>query len=98
DELDAVGALLLGEALYELGDFGGAERVLAAGQELPGTEDIALRLAVTRSKNAHWGLCDPGKALDINEAAAAVVTSAPLAEELVANEAAVLTFSGYPDR
>jgi DNA-binding CsgD family transcriptional regulator len=97
-QLDSGGALLLGEALYELGDFDASERVLAAGQQLPCSEDVALRLAVIRAKNAHWGLCDPGKALDINEAAAAVVTSAPLAEELVANEAAILTFSGHPDR
>ena len=66
--LDAVGALLLGEALYELGDFDAAERVLAAGQELPGGENVAMRLAVTRAKNAHWGLCQPEKALAINGA------------------------------
>jgi hypothetical protein len=98
ERLDAVGALLLGEALYELGAFAESERVLALGQGLTSTEHVALRLAVARTKNAHWGLCQPGKALAINTAAEAVVTSAPLAEELVANEAAVLTFSGRPDR
>jgi DNA-binding CsgD family transcriptional regulator len=97
EDLDAVGALLLGEALYELGDFGAAERVLAAGQELPSGENVAMRLAVTRAKNAHWGLCQPEEALAINGAAKAVVSSAPLVEELVAHEAAVLTFSGRPD-
>jgi len=97
-DLDAVGALLLGEALYELGAFDAAERVLAQGQELPGSEHTALRLAVTRAKNAQWGLCQPDKALAINAAARAVVTSAPLVEELVADEASVLTFSGHPDR
>jgi DNA-binding CsgD family transcriptional regulator len=96
DHLDAVSALLLGEALYELGAFDDAERVLAHGQELPSSEHIALRLAVTRAKNAQWGLCQPGKALAINAAARAVVTSGPLAEELAADEAAVLTFSGRP--
>ena len=96
-ELDAVGALLLGEALYELGEFAKAERVLAAGQELPSGENVAMRLAVTRAKNAHWGLCQPEEALAINGAAKAVVSSAPLVEELVAHEAAVLTFSGRPD-
>ena len=35
DQLDALGALLLGEALYELGMFDAAETVLAAGQRLP---------------------------------------------------------------
>ena len=98
EQLDAVGALLLGEALYELGAFDESERVLALGQELPSSENIALRLAVTRAKNAQWGLCDPEKALAINAAARAVVTTAPLVEELVADEASVLTFCGEPDR
>src|SRR6266516_282337 len=96
DQLDSVGALLLGGALYELGDFDAAERVLALGQRLPSSEQVALRLAVTRAKNAQWGLCQPEAALAINAAARAVITSSPLADELVADEASVLTFSGYP--
>jgi DNA-binding CsgD family transcriptional regulator len=98
EQLDSAGTLLLGEALYELGAFDAAERVLAHGQQLPGSEHCALRLAVTRAKNAQWGLCQPETALAINAAARAVVTSCPLAEELVADEASVLTFSGHPDR
>src|SRR5215468_8090713 len=98
ERLDAVGALLLGEALYELGDFDAAERVLRSGQQLPSSEHVALRLAVTRAKNAQWGRCEPEAALAINAAARAVITSAPLAEELVADEASVFTFSGHPDR
>jgi DNA-binding CsgD family transcriptional regulator len=98
EQLDAVGALLLGEALYELGDFDGSERVLALGQGLPSSEQTALRLAVTRAKNAQWGLCRPEAALAINAAARAVITSGPQVEELVADEASVLTFSGRPDR
>jgi DNA-binding CsgD family transcriptional regulator len=97
-QLDAVGALLLGEALYELGEFDAADQALALGQSLPGSEQTALRLAAIRGKNAHWGLCQPEAALAINAAARAVVTSAPLAKELVADEAAVLMFSGRPDR
>jgi len=98
EHLDAAGALLLGEALYELGAFDAAERVLARGQQLPGSQHVALRLAVIRAKNAQWGLCQPDAALAINAAARAVVTSQPLAEQLVAGEAEVLTFSGHPDR
>src|SRR5215470_16212573 len=98
DQLDAAGALLLGEALYELGAFDAAERVLADGQQLPASEHVALRLAVTRATNAQWGLCQPEAALAINAAARAVVTSQPLAEQLVADEASVLTFSGHPGR
>jgi len=98
DQLDAAGALLLGEALYELGVFDAADRILARGQQLPGSEHVALRLAVTRAKNAQWGLCQPDVALAINAAALAVITSSPLVEELVADEASVLTFSGHPGR
>src|SRR5215470_17518782 len=87
EQLDAIGALLLGEALYELGAFDAAERVLALGQGLPSSEHVAVRLAVTRAKNAQWGLCQPEAALAINAAARAVVTFAPLAEELGADEA-----------
>ena len=97
-DLDAARALLLGEALYELGDFAAAEQVLARGQQLPGSEHVALRLAVTRAKNAQWGQCQPQTALSINAAARAVVVSGSLREELVADEASVLAFSGQPDR
>jgi hypothetical protein len=98
EQLDAVAALLLGEALYELGAFDASERVLALGQGLPSSEQVALRLAVMRAKNAQWGLCQPEAALAINADARTVVTSPPLAEELVADEASILTFSGRPDR
>jgi DNA-binding CsgD family transcriptional regulator len=98
EQLDAVGALLLGEALYELGVFDASERILAHGQQLPASEPVALRLAVIRAKNAHWGLCQPDAALAINAAAGPVISSPPLAEELVADEAAILMFSGHPDR
>ena len=98
EQLDAVGALLLGEALYELGDFEAAERVLARGQRLVGNEHVALRLAVTRTKNAQWGLCQPEAAIAINVAARSVVTSPPLAEELVADEASILTFGRAGDQ
>jgi DNA-binding CsgD family transcriptional regulator len=98
EQLDAVGALLLGEALYELGAFAESEDVLARGQGLPGSEHVALRLAVMRAKNAQWGLCQPEAALAINAGAQAAVTSPPLAEELIADEACILTFSGRPDQ
>jgi DNA-binding CsgD family transcriptional regulator len=98
EQLDAAAALLLGEALYELGAFDVAERILALGQALPSSEQVAVRLAVTRAKNAQWGLCRPEAALGINAAARAVVTAGPLVDELVADEASVLTFSGWPER
>src|SRR5262249_57184926 len=60
------------------------------------SEQVALRLVVTRVKNAHWGLCQPETALAINSEGRAVVTSRPLVEELDADEASVLMFSGHP--
>jgi DNA-binding CsgD family transcriptional regulator/tetratricopeptide (TPR) repeat protein len=98
DRLDAAGAVLLGEALYELGAFTAAERILARGQELPSSEEVALRLAVTRARNAHWGLCKPEAALAINAAARGVVTTRRLVDQLVTDEASVLMFSGHPDQ
>ena len=98
EQLEAAGALLLGEALYELGAFDESERVLALGQGLPSSEHVALQLTVIRVKNAQFGLCQPEAALAINADARTVITSPPLAEELVADEASVLMFSGHPDR
>ena len=97
-QLDAVAALLLGEALYELGDFEASDRVLASGQELVSSEHTALGLAVTRAKNAHWGLCQPDTALAINADARRIIEDQPLVEELAADEASILMFSGHPDR
>ena len=57
-----------------------------------------LRLAVTRARNAYWGLCQAGMALAIISAARAVITTGRLAEELTADEASVLVFSGHPAR
>ncbi|HEX2322057.1 MAG TPA: LuxR C-terminal-related transcriptional regulator [Streptosporangiaceae bacterium] len=97
-EQDAVAALLLGEALYELGDFEAADRVLESGQALTAGEHIALRLAVTRAKNAHWGLCQPETALAINADARRVIKAQPFVDELAADRASILMFSGHPDR
>jgi DNA-binding CsgD family transcriptional regulator len=98
ERLDGVGALLLGEALYELGAYDASERVLALGQRCSSSGQVALSLAVTRTKNAFWGLCRPEDAFAIIAEARAVLTSGPLAEELAADEAALWMFSGYPVR
>jgi ATP/maltotriose-dependent transcriptional regulator MalT len=95
-QLDAMGALLLGEALYELGAFDASERILELGQRLPGTGQVALRLAVTRTKNAFWGLCRPEAALAVITEASLVLTSRPLAEEVAAEQATITMFSGRP--
>jgi DNA-binding CsgD family transcriptional regulator len=98
EQLDALGTLLLGEALYELGAYDASEGVLAQGQRLPSTGHVALRLAVTRTKNAFWGLCQPDAALAIVTEARRTLTSEPLAEEVAAEQAAIWMFSGHPMR
>ena len=65
---------------------------------MPERGQIALRLAVTRTKNAFWGLCQPDAALATVKEAREVLTSEPLAEEVAADEAAIWMFSGYPLR
>jgi DNA-binding CsgD family transcriptional regulator len=97
-QLDAVAALLYGEALYELGDFDASERILARGQGMPCSERNAVRLAVIRAKNANWGLCQPEAALAVIAEAARSVTSGPLVDELLASRASVLMFSGHPEQ
>jgi len=102
--LDAAGALLLGEALYELGAFNAADDVLAGAQRVfgpggpPGSEQTALQLAIMRGKNAQWGLCQPEAALAINAAARSELVTPEAAAELIADEACVLTFAGHPDQ
>src|SRR5262249_59497796 len=68
------------------------------GHEAASGERMSLRLDVQWAKTVKGGVCRLEKALAINAAARAVVASAPLVEELVADEASVLTFSGHPDR
>jgi len=97
DQLDALGNLMLGEALYELGDFQAAERMLARGESLPVAPEIAFAIAVARTGNAFWGLCQPETALAIIAQARAEVTSRPFLDRLDVNEAAVLMFSGHPE-
>jgi DNA-binding CsgD family transcriptional regulator len=97
-QLDAMAALLGGEALYELGDFEDSERVLALGQGLPCSDWVAVRLAMMRAKNANWGLCQPSAALAVIAEASSTVTSQSLVQELMASRASVLMFSGHPER
>jgi len=97
-DLDADAALLLGEALYELGAFDRAERVLRSGQQLSSDQQVAFRLAGERAKNAQWGLCRIEMARAVIADARKVITSQSLVDGLVAAEASVMTFSGQPER
>jgi DNA-binding CsgD family transcriptional regulator len=88
--------LLLGEALYELGSFEECEQTLATDEPLV-DEGVYLRIVVTQTKNLHWGLCDPRRALEVNAKARQRVSSRPYLDELASNEAAIHMFSGRPD-
>jgi DNA-binding CsgD family transcriptional regulator len=90
------GRLLLGEALYELGSFEESEQTLAT-YEPPVEEGLYLRIVVSRTKNLHWGLCDPQRALEVNTRARRRLSSRAYLDELASNEAAIHMFSGHPD-
>lgn len=88
-------AVLLGEALYELGEFEDAEAVLAE-PAADGTSSLHLaQRATTRAKNLQWGLCDWQGALQVvNDARDEAGTD--VADVLTTAEASVMLFSGRP--
>ena len=87
-------AILLGEARFELGEFEGAEAVLAE----PATGATSLQLAQRagiRAKNLQWGLCDWQTALQVVRDARSE-TASDVTDDLIAAEGAVRLFSGSP--
>ena len=99
DEAEAVAAgeaaILLGEAQYELGHFDQAEAVLAAPVSPLTPTHLRVQLATLRTKNLQWGLCDWQAALAVVRAARDTV-GPDFVDDLVAEEGAVLVFSGSP--
>ncbi len=83
------GRLLLGEALYELGEFDEAEQMLSAAEQV-------VPVVATRVRNLTWGLLRPEEALAISRATRARVTDPVRHQELLAVEARVLTHAGRP--
>ena len=86
--------ILLGEARFELGEFEGAEAVLAE----PATGATSLQLAQhagIRAKNLQWGLCDWQTALQVVRDARSE-TASDVTDDLIAAEGAVRLFSGSP--
>jgi DNA-binding CsgD family transcriptional regulator/type II secretory pathway predicted ATPase ExeA len=91
----AEAAILLGEAHYELGRFEASEAVLSA-PVAPGTSPpLIVQLATLRTKNLQWGLCDWESALEVTRTARAPV-GPDYVDDLIAEEGAVLVFSGRP--
>lgn len=88
-------AILLGEALFELGDFERAEAVLAEPAP-PATSSMQLaQQARVRAKNLQWGLCDWESALRVVRDAQSQ-TAADAIDGLLSAEGAVRLFAGQP--
>src|SRR6185312_16124244 len=62
---DVESRIVLGEALFELGRFADADRVLAEAAPFTTNDDEVAAVATMRSTNAFWGLLDPATALAI---------------------------------
>lgn len=88
-------AVLLGEALYELGEFEDADAVLAEPAVGGATSLHLVQRATTRAKNLQWGLCDWEGALSVLREAR-VHAGPNVVDDLTAAEGSVMLFSGHP--
>jgi DNA-binding CsgD family transcriptional regulator len=91
----ATGALVLGDALYNLGSFEEAETVLAGGMERA-TEALAVSIATLRLRNLFFGCRRDDEAVAVGKRAASQATSESARAELEAVEAELLAYSGRP--
>jgi DNA-binding CsgD family transcriptional regulator len=88
--------LVLGEALSDLGEFAEAEAVLAAAQAAAVDERQLVQIVTMRARTLLWGQLRPDAALSVNRAARAQVTGHDARQELIADEATLLMYSGHP--
>ena len=95
---DPEAGVLLGEALYELGSFFEADIEFSRAAWLVEGDEHRVAVAAARAANLLWGLLRPNDALAVNRAAQDVVESQTALDELVAHEAWLLVFSGWPAR
>ncbi|MEV6318341.1 LuxR C-terminal-related transcriptional regulator [Streptomyces sp. NPDC051776] len=86
--------LLLGEALYELGELEEAEKVLQQAADRARGEEEHILVAMQRIRNMLWGLERPEEALEITTEAAEKVTSAEGRAVLAAERGNILCTSG----
>jgi DNA-binding CsgD family transcriptional regulator len=90
-------ALLLGEALHELGAFAEADQVLAdALPALAPNDPLYVLVAEIRGRTLMWGLQERADALAFSRDARARCTDGVGADELSLNEAVLLGYSGRP--
>jgi len=89
--------LLLGEALHEIGSAVEAEEVLAAAEASAVDGDpLLVHLVEIRSRNLMWGLLRADEALKVNRLTSDRVSDPSGQQELVLNEAMLLTYAGRP--
>ena len=97
DRMTPEAGLLVGEALHELGEFDEADDVLTAAVASASDDDeLRVPLAEMRARNLMWGLFRHDEAREVNHAARRQLGDRPGCEELVLNEAMLLTYSGRP--
>src|SRR4029453_11117222 len=95
-EQSATAGLVLGEALYNLGEFGEAETILATTTDVATGDDLIARVATVRRRNIFRGLRGDAAAAAVGEQAMARVPSRAAIDEVRAGEAEVLAISGRP--
>ncbi|HKE74275.1 MAG TPA: LuxR C-terminal-related transcriptional regulator, partial [Acidimicrobiales bacterium] len=92
----AAAGLVLGESLYNLGEFDEAERVLAGASERADGDDEVVRIATVRRRNLMRGCRREQDAIAVGRAAAARVAGDAARDELAAGEAEVVSLAGRP--
>ncbi|HZB41889.1 MAG TPA: AAA family ATPase [Ilumatobacter sp.] len=97
-EPSASAGLVLGEALYNLGSFDEAERILAAASGLAGDDELVARLTTVRRRNLFRGLRREADATAVAEQALARLRARTAVDEVRAGEAEVLAISGLPQQ
>jgi DNA-binding CsgD family transcriptional regulator/tetratricopeptide (TPR) repeat protein len=96
DGMSADAGLLLGEAMHARGAFTEAESVFGEAQLLPADDHTRALVAEMRARNLMWGLLRYDDALAVNEQARQDLAGSEISDELVVDEALLLTFSGRP--
>jgi DNA-binding CsgD family transcriptional regulator len=88
--------VLLGKALYELGSFFEADVELSRANRLAEGDETRVHVAAARAANFLWGLLRTDDALAVNRAARAAVVNQAARDDLLAQEAWIHVFSGWP--
>ncbi|MFC9842408.1 LuxR C-terminal-related transcriptional regulator [Streptomyces sp. NPDC060223] len=88
--------LVLGEALFQMGDWGPADEALAAADESAADEQDILAVALVRTVNRLWSNASFSEALALNDTTRLRVTSPQSHRSLRLNEGFLRTAAGQP--